>query len=53
MLSAATGMPDWATPATMRTKPTPSAGEALPIIGLGTSRVFNIGSGESECSPRY
>ena len=52
VLSAATSGPAWATPVTMRTKPIPSTGEALPIVGLGTSRVFDIGSGEAERAPR-
>lgn len=30
------------------TKPIPSSGERLPVIGLGTSRVFNVGSDETE-----
>ena len=27
-------------------KPIPSSGEKLPVIGLGTSRVFEVGPGE-------
>ena len=41
-----------ATETTMRTKPIPSTGEALPVIGLGTSRVFDIGPGEADRAPR-
>ena len=29
----------------MITRPVPSSGEALPVIGLGTSQVFDVGSG--------
>jgi len=29
-------------------KPIPSSGERLPVIGLGTSRVFEVGSGDFE-----
>ena len=32
-----------AEPKTMITKPIPSTGESLPVIGLGTSRTFNVG----------
>jgi aryl-alcohol dehydrogenase-like predicted oxidoreductase len=41
-----------ATETTMRTKPIPSTGEALPVIGLGTSRVFDIGPDEADRAPR-
>lgn len=51
-LSTLAGQNVWATPATMRTKPIPSSGEAFPVVGLGTSRVFNIGGRESERAPR-
>ncbi len=36
----------------MRARPIPSSGEALPVIGLGTSRVFDVGedaAGRSAC----
>lgn len=36
----------------MRARPIPSSGEALPVIGLGTSRVFDVGddaAGRSSC----
>lgn len=36
----------------MLTRPIPSSGEALPIIGLGTSRVFDVGETEAERAPR-
>lgn len=32
-----------AAPQSMLTKPIPSTGEQLPVIGLGTSRTFNVG----------
>mgnify|MGYP006419117773 FL=1 len=51
-LSALSGQHAWATPATMRTKLIPVSGEALPVVGLGTSRVFDIGGRESERAPR-
>jgi diketogulonate reductase-like aldo/keto reductase len=30
------------------TRPIPKSGEQIPVIGLGTSRVFDVGSDESE-----
>jgi diketogulonate reductase-like aldo/keto reductase len=30
------------------TRPIPKTGEAIPVIGLGTSKVFDVGPGESE-----
>lgn len=33
-----------ANPATLLTKPIPSSGERLPVIGLGSSRTFNVGN---------
>jgi diketogulonate reductase-like aldo/keto reductase len=38
--------------ATMRTCPIPVSGEALPMIGLGTARVFDVGAGEADRAPR-
>jgi diketogulonate reductase-like aldo/keto reductase len=35
--------PSGAAPKAMLTKPIPSTGEALPVIGLGTSQTFNVG----------
>ena len=35
----------------MRTRAIPSSGEAVPIIGLGTSRTFDVGESESEREP--
>lgn len=37
---------------TMRTKPIPASGEALPVIGLGTSRVFDVDSTPAEIAVR-
>lgn len=34
--------------AKMLTRPVPKTGEAIPVIGLGTSRVFDVGSGATE-----
>src|SRR5437588_12096531 len=31
----------------MTTRPIPSSGEAMPIVGLGTSQVFDVGGGEA------
>jgi diketogulonate reductase-like aldo/keto reductase len=36
------------TPSAFNTKPIPSSGEQLPVIGLGTSRVFNVGEDADE-----
>ncbi|MCP4329197.1 MAG: aldo/keto reductase [Alphaproteobacteria bacterium] len=36
----------------MRTKSIPKSEEPLPVVGLGTSRVFNIGTSEAERAPR-
>jgi len=35
----------------MITRPIPKSGEAIPIIGLGTSRVFDVRSGAGERAP--
>jgi diketogulonate reductase-like aldo/keto reductase len=37
--------------AKMLTRPVPKSGEAIPVIGLGTSRVFDVGSGETDVAP--
>jgi diketogulonate reductase-like aldo/keto reductase len=37
--------------AAMITRPIPSTGEALPVIGLGTSQVFDVGSGAASRQP--
>ena len=42
-----TGLADTAE-ARVETRPIPSSGEALPVIGLGTSRVFDIGQSAAE-----
>jgi diketogulonate reductase-like aldo/keto reductase len=34
------------------TRPIPSSGEALPVVGLGTWQTFDIGAGEAERAPR-
>jgi diketogulonate reductase-like aldo/keto reductase len=34
------------------TRPIPSSGEALPVVGLGTWQTFDIGDGEGERAPR-
>ena len=37
--------------ATMLTRPIPKSGESMPVIGLGTSKVFDVGTGEAERAP--
>jgi len=37
-----------AAPRTMISKTVPSSGEAVPVIGLGTSRTFNVGKNDSK-----
>ena len=36
---------------TMLTRPIPSSGEALPVVGLGTSQVFDVGGGDAARQP--
>src|SRR5690242_17752949 len=38
-------------PAAMITRKIPKSGEALPVVGLGTSRTFDVGEAESERAP--
>ena len=33
------------------TRPIPKSGEALPVIGMGTSRTFNVGGSEADRAP--
>jgi diketogulonate reductase-like aldo/keto reductase len=35
----------------MITRPIPSSGEALPVIGLGTSQTFDVGEGDADRQP--
>jgi diketogulonate reductase-like aldo/keto reductase len=35
----------------MMTRPIPSSGEAMPVIGLGTSQVFDVGNGAAARQP--
>jgi diketogulonate reductase-like aldo/keto reductase len=37
--------------ATIISRPIPSTGEAMPVIGLGTARVFDVGAGEAARQP--
>jgi diketogulonate reductase-like aldo/keto reductase len=37
--------------AAMITRPIPSTGEAMPVIGLGTSQVFDVGAGAADRQP--
>lgn len=51
--SAATVLPWWASASeTMRTCPIPVSSEELPMVGLGTSRVFDIGASSDDRAPR-
>ncbi len=36
---------------TMLRRPIPSSGEMLPVVGLGTSQVFNVGDDQDELAP--
>lgn len=36
---------------TMKTRPIPSTGEALPIVGVGTWQTFDVGTGDKEREP--
>ncbi|MGD9255174.1 MAG: twin-arginine translocation signal domain-containing protein, partial [Chromatiales bacterium] len=47
-LSLAMPSPVIAGDETLLLKPIPSSGEKLPVIGLGTSRVFEVGPGDFE-----
>lgn len=38
-------------PEAMRTRPIPSSGEELPVIGMGTWQTFDVGRAESERAP--
>src|SRR5689334_13200449 len=38
-------------PATMHTRPIPSSGERLPVIGLGTWQAFDVDPSEAERAP--
>ncbi len=40
-----------AAPGPLRTRPVPRTGEALPVVGLGTWIVFDVGGGEAERAP--
>lgn len=48
----ALGMPSArAQPETIRERPIPSSGESLPVVGLGTSRTFDVGDSAQERQP--
>lgn len=36
----------------LHTRPIPRTGEAVPVVGLGTWRTFDVGGGEAERAPR-
>src|SRR5207249_686599 len=52
---AAVPLGKWSTDAmaaaAMITRPIPSSGEAMPVIGLGTSQVFDVGTGDDARQP--
>ena len=50
VLAATIGVPAIAAPS-MMTKPIPSTGEALPVIGLGTFQVFDVGDDAAARAP--
>ncbi|AYC31523.1 aldo/keto reductase [Pseudomonas cavernae] len=41
----------WAAPAPLLQRKIPSSGESLPVIGLGTSRVFNVDLTDEQLAP--
>ena len=43
--------PSFAQDSSIRTRPTPSSGERIPVVGLGTARTFNVGATEDERAP--
>src|SRR5579863_9927973 len=53
--AAAASLPIWTRNAMaappMITRPIPSSGEAMPVIGLGTSQVFDVGADERARQP--
>lgn len=49
---AAAPVPSWAKETAMLTRPIPTSGETLPVIGLGTYNVFDVESTEKELAPR-
>ena len=52
LAAAMLGMPEaTAAKPSMRTKPIPKSGEALPVIGLGTWLGFDVGGSEDERTP--
>jgi aryl-alcohol dehydrogenase-like predicted oxidoreductase len=44
-------LPAFAQDAAIRTRPIPSSGEMIPVVGLGTARTFNVGTSEEELAP--
>jgi len=44
-------MPPLAAAESMRTRPIPSSGEALPVVGLGTAREFDVASDPASLEP--
>ena len=52
LLAAAAVVPSRAASAEpLRTRPIPSSGEMLPVVGLGTWRTFDVGAGAAERAP--
>ena len=44
-------LPAFARSSEILTRPIPSTGERVPVVGLGTARTFNVGTSEEELAP--
>jgi diketogulonate reductase-like aldo/keto reductase len=51
MVAAAAGPPSAGAASSILTRPIPSSGEAIPVVGLGTWRTFDVGTAPSERAP--
>jgi diketogulonate reductase-like aldo/keto reductase len=51
MVAAAAGPPPAGAASSILTRPIPSSGEAIPVVGLGTWRTFDVGTAPSERAP--
>ena len=50
--ASAAGSPVWAAgKKKMRTRKIPKSGEEIPVVGLGTSRTFDVGASAAELAP--
>lgn len=50
--AALRGLPTWAAEAPLLTRPIPRTGERLPVVGLGTAIVFDIGENAAQRAER-